>query len=306
MATRKVLFVLSLALLINPTLHSMNNVDSGAMASVATGLVGLVAYVYAITNNIQRKVLHRSQNTDIFTSQKSTGTGEHTFFKRTDDKFEMYGLFSGKPDEKTLNDFHQQVIKRLLPNKNDKHWDGKLLTLEWMKDKNIKGIVALITPPDNENKDNGKIFVVNSSDNYEASYLRDKIVRFTMEIEKNQLIELVKKIKKRTPQYTDRLSSYIVFTTKNVSKVTLEKILEKVSLFDSTNREIEKCSNSGKEITAKEKEDAIVKGLEEYQKDLIESVFSENKNNGISSKRSKAVFLIPLHKIDWLISSKYL
>ena len=81
---------------------------------------------------------------------------------------------------------------------------------------------------------------------------------------------------------------------------------KKFSLLESINREIEKCSNSGKEITTKEKEDAIVKGLEEYQKDLIESVFSENKNNGISSKRSKAVFLIPLNKIDRLISSKYL
>jgi len=100
MATRKVLFVLSLALLINPALHCMEDTENSnkELTALGFGLLSLTAAIY-ITNKLlikpkKKKLLHESQNVEVFTSRRLRGSCSYDMFEETGTQLGIYGIFN--------------------------------------------------------------------------------------------------------------------------------------------------------------------------------------------------------------------
>ncbi len=265
MATRKVLFVLSLALLINSELHCMNNIKNMAVALGCT-FVLLVVGIFFRVNSIQQELLNGFRNTNVFTAKKST-SGTHKFFQTIGDRLEFYGIFNFKTNDdfyyanddffttddydddgfftdssysylstnKRLNTFHKQVIKILVPKKreiffgqnNYNNIDNlrRLKIIKCMMDNNLSGIIALIMPTDDQKR--RKTLVLSCGCGSSGSSYK----AFHL-FDKGENVSLVENIKKcifgeSTFEYPKKNSSHIVLATENVSKKKLKKALER-------------------------------------------------------------------------------
>ncbi len=334
MATRKVLFVLSLALLINSELHCMNNIKNMAMALGCT-FVALVAGIFFKVNSIRRELLDGSCNIDVFTAKKSIG-GIHKFFQITGDRLEFYGIFNFKTNDdffidddgfftdddgfftdsshaylstnKRLNIFHQQVIKILVPKKsaiflgqnnyNNINNLRRLKIIKCMMDNNLTGIIALIMPTDDQKR--RKTLVLScgcgsSGSSYKAFHLFDN----------GENVSLVENIEKyilgeSTFEYPKKNSSHIVLATENVSEENLKKALERGQPLDVASKSIISKGYNLTDEKGQQYSQRAVSGvygeLEEYQNRLIKSVFSESENDDTSCKQGKAVLMIPFFK----------
>ncbi len=333
MVTRKVLFVLSLALLINSELHCMNNIKNIAMALGFT-FVALVIGIFFRVNSIQQELLNGSCNTDVFTAKKSTG-GEHKFFQRTRDQLEIYGIFNFKTNDdfyyanddffttddydddgfftdsshaylstnKRLNTFHKQVIKILVPKKreiffgknNYNNIDNlrRLKIIKCMMDNDLSGIIALIMPTDDQKSRKTLVLSCGSSD---SSYKAFHL------FDKGENVSLVENIKKcilgeSTFEYQKKNSSHIVLATENVSEENLKKALERGKPLSVASKSIiskgDKLIDEKGQKYSSEAVSDAYEELEKYQNRLIHSVFLESENNDTYCKQSKAVLMIP-------------
>lgn len=167
MATRKILSVLLLALLINPALHCMENMENedtensnNVVAVLAVGSLLAVLGCEVIIHHEKNVLSHGSQNTNVATGKKSTGICDCS--QNTGTFLDFYAIFRGS-NQNMFSMLHKKVCESLLPrrfelltgkrgynlNDNDKI---KKSILNCMQTMHLNGIVALMTPLDGEQK----------------------------------------------------------------------------------------------------------------------------------------------------------
>lgn len=336
MATRKVLFVLSLALLINSELHCMNNIKNMAMALGCT-FVALVVGIFFRINSKQQELLDGSCNTDVFTAKKSTG-GKHKFFQRTRDQLEIYGIFNFKTNDdsyyanddffttddydddgfftdsshaylstnKRFNTFYKQVIKILVPKKreiffgqnNYNNIDNlrRLKIIKCMMDNSLSGIIALILSTDDQKRRTTLVLSCGCGSSV-SSYKAFHL------FDNGENVSLVENIKKcifgeSTFEYPKKNSSHIVLATENVSEKNLKKALERGK----------PLSVASKFIISKGWNIIDEKG-QQYSIKAVSGVYGElekyqnrliesvfQKDDDVCCKQGKAVLMIPFFK----------
>ncbi len=290
MATRKILSILLLALLINPALHCMDETDDEAMSTTkyvlgGLGLAGVVVLssvlgANKLINHRKQELLCGAQNIEVFTSKRLEGP--FNVVERVGKKIGIHGIFKNSNNTK-INQLYDQVTIRLLPSwsvrlfgKNEYNLDDEAkiskLFLEYMQAMNLNGIVALMTPCCGRDKKR-KTLVVSSGGSYSAFCLInasclivDRDVYYVEQgkyfiLKKKTNCSFAEKIEEKKFKYTDVGSGHIVLSTKNVSQESLEKVRRK-------NNEA-----------------------------IIDAVFSTSNDNG--EKEDKAILLIPVHDLSY-------
>lgn len=278
MAIRKVLFILSLTLLINPALHCMDYTEENeVILTLATVAFTIAAYVGCLELQKQA-LLCKSKNTNVFTAKKSTG-GTHKFFQITGENLGIFAILSASNKDQ-FSVFHKQVVQKVLPNwfkllfydkkEFDLNNDCKIskIIVNSMKEKNLDGIVALMTPPDDQKK--RKTLVVSFSQNWsDCSYNAYHMINN----------KSVKKIK--TSIFKSINNGHIILVTNNVSQQNLEDAMQNNPPLSN----IKKSKKDPKYLTTTAHD-----RLNKYQQNIIDKVFSEN---GGDSKKGKAILMIP-------------
>ncbi len=122
MATKKILFALSLVLLINPALRCMDDAEEEGMATtkhVLTGLgLGVLSFAAMglgarkLINNRKQKLLCEAQNIEVFTREKLTES--YRTLKESGSELGIYGIFKNSSDE-TLKKLRGTLVKELFP-----------------------------------------------------------------------------------------------------------------------------------------------------------------------------------------------
>ncbi len=319
MATRKVLFVLSLALLINPTLHCMDNIENEdtensnkVIVALAIGWLSFAA-AKGITNKFliepkKQKLLHESQNVEVFTSKKFTEP--YNMIEETGIRLGIYGIFntnnfsltctkseynnlfnSSGTHSRILKIFYGRLINKLLPRwfellrGKDKYNldDDKKITKavrSCMQTMAINGSVVLMTPPNTQSQSKSLLGGIERKTLVVHSNNSDCQV-FSFSTKKYKTYSSLEKIEAGTFRYTDTdLSGHIILATKNILQQDLEKALKNDSVF----------SNDLGEFIPRTSD--VRKKVKEYQQNIINQVFPENDGGG--SKEGKAILMIPL------------
>ena len=264
MATRKIFFVLSLALLINPALHcmeDMENKDTENSNNIGVVLaVGLSLVMLSCEAKIcyEKKVLlSGSQNTNVATGKKSTGICD--CFQTTGTFLDFYAIFRGS-NQNMFSMLHKKVCESLFPrrfelltgkreynlNDNDKIRKSILRCMQTM---HLNGIVALMTPLDGEQK--RKTLIVKS----DVSYNVFKIVG-------TDVINLGTEIPTSEHPTIDHL-----VLVRRISQTELQKTLNLNTI----------PLNS-------------LSAVKQYHKDIIGKIFSNNNDSNL--KEDRAALLI--------------
>ena len=282
MATRKIFFVLSLALLINPALHCMDSTEEEGTATtkyvmVGLGLVGAAALCTKTLKNIinrkKQELLYESQNIEVFTSEKSTES--HSILKGSGSELSIYGIFKNSSDE-TLKKFRGKLVKELFPSNLALLFDRKYnldsrKVLSCMTSMHLDGIVAISSPDDQGER---KTFVVCS-----GSYFAYNIVDRSIEIIKYSVRDIHK--------------GHVALFTKHVGRVCCNLAVQNNKLLsDVINEKMlwlkHNNKHSNHDITQ-----AVQTGFKQYQDDIVKDIFQEN-NKSILGDR--AVLMIPVQQ----------
>lgn len=329
MATRKILFVLSLALFINSALHCMDNMENEdtensnkELTALGFGLLSLTAAIY-ISNKFliepkKQKLLHESQNVEVFTSSRISDGQQYNIqyriFKTTGTQLHLYGIFdvsnyeirfteskwnsflnSSDHHNRKLKILYGKLINRLLPN-----WFELLLGKVKYNLDDANKITEAIRNCIKTMAINGSVVLMTPPDFLAKRKTKRKTLVvhsdnsdcqvFSFFNNGHETLPQLEKIKQGIFKYTDEdLSDNIILATKNILQQDLEKALKNDSTFSNVLLPINLTYESGTFVSKTPK---IRKAMKQYQQNIIDQVFPEN--DGSSSKEGKAILMIPL------------
>jgi len=290
MATRKILFVLSLSLLINPALHCMEDTDDEYMSTTkyvlgGLGLAGAAVFFSVLgartLKRKKQKLLHGSQNIKVLTSEKSTES--YVILKVAGESLGIFGIFKDSSDE-TLKKFHSMLVTKLFPRNRDLLFNCKynldgLKVFDHMKIMNLDGIVTIMAPPDNQGK--RKILIVSVSDYYRAYNIVNKTATMLTMNTYNHTVDKGHIALDATNYATSICWNQVVQQNQSLVEVMDSKRIWFRGLhIKGNNQDFEK-----KLIKATRD------GLKQYQEPIVKDIFELSKKN-----KNRAVLMIPVQR----------